>query len=263
MNCKERLRTGLSLIALALLFALVFAPLSSAATAPSKLTASWQIAMKNGYGNTTTTFESTDKMNLSILPPMMLQLAGVRSLSIYSQRQESELARYYLGYYSSGNQTIKVGNDTEDPTPRNISVNLASYSLSRGDTLMLNIVDPANVTEFSTAVTIEIDIDAIINNLRNTFAGQIYALQNQITVLKYELGLAIDTVNRYIVMVVVLVGILAAYVTREKWFGKKRKGEEEKAATEFEQFMMTFITERYETGDRKKKEPEGGEGDST
>lgn len=259
---KARFGTGMSLVALALLLALVFAPLSSAATPASALTSSWQIAAKNQYGNVTTTFESSDRMNLSILPPLTIQLSGIRSLSIYSQKTSTELARYYLGYYASGNQTVKVGNATRDPAPHNVSVNLAAYSLNYGDTLMLDIIDPSNATEYSTAVTIQINIDAIINNLRNTFAGQIYGLQGQINGLNYELQLAIDTENRYLIMIVVLVGILAAYVTREKWFGKKRKGEEEKAATEFEQFMETFILERYESGDKKKQEPEGGEGDS-
>jgi len=230
---------GLAMLAIMIMTALG-AGAASAATVPQ--TAQWQIITMRGL-NETTQFEAKDLLNITVYAPRTLATGSIRNLIIYSQEQKQELARYTLGFYSSGNQTNPA---------RNVSVNLGAFpALIRGDTLLLQIQNSASGVEFTTAISIAVDINGLLDQQKQFFLGMIGAQKTDIDLLRWELGNAVDTQNRYIMMLAIVMGIVVAYVTRDQWLHKKRKTEEEKSTTEFEKFLEAYVADTYAAGDAK------------
>jgi hypothetical protein len=211
------------------------------------LTASWQIETRNEKNETTTQFEAKGFLNITVYPPTSLTTGGVRSLIVYSEKNKNELARYPLGYYSSGNQT--------SATAKTVSVNFGAFSgLIHGDTLSLQIRDPTDRIEFTTAVSVSQDVEALINSAMSVALGRIADLQRQIDYLAWQVEETARVLTNYILMLGIVIGFIVAYSTRDRWLNRKRKDEETKSTTEFENFLETFVLERYQTGDQKVEE---------
>jgi len=227
-------------IILAMMMApLLLLPSASAVT----LTSSWQIEARNSQNETTSEFEAKSIMNITVYPPSSLVAGGVRSLIIHSQSKGDEIARYSLGYYSSGNQA---------GTAKNVSVNLGVFpDLIHGDTLLIQVRNPSDQVEFTTGISVGEDIEALLEEQRQLFLGLWGQQQRDIEYLEWQLGEAVRTMNNYLMMLGIVIGFVIAYVTRDRWLSRKRKDEEAKSVNEFENFLEAFILERYQSGDQK------------
>ena len=222
---------------------LLFVPLSVGATSAVTLTASWQIITADIGGNLTSTFNASQTMNITVYPPETLTIGGIRSLVVWSTEQANELTRYTLGYYASGK------NQSADP--HSVAVNLGAFPrLIHGDTLLIQIRGVGDVIESTTAVSIQQDVDALLNELKKTMFGMIGNLQNDLDFLRVTTNYALDLQNRYLIGMVIAFVILVAYVTRDKWFSRKKIAEQTKSNSEFEAFLEAFILERYSPGDK-------------
>lgn len=232
------MKSAVSLLLLAALLSVALVPGASAAP----LTASWQIETRNESGETTTTFEPDSILNITIYPPQSLATGGIRSLIVWSQADSKELVRYSLGYYANGNQT---------ETPKNVSVNLgAFYSLIRGDNLLLQIRSPIEAVEFTAAISVSVDVEALLEEQKQFLLSLWSRQQRDIEYLRWQLDEAVRTLNNYLMVLGIVIGFVVAYVTRDHWLNKKRKDEVEKSTTEFEQFLEAFILEHYQSGDK-------------
>lgn len=229
-----------------ILMGILLIPLFVPSASAVSLTSSWQIETYNESVKTTE-FEAKSFLNISVYPPQTLATGGVRLLTVYSQAEQIEIARYSLGYYPSG------GNQTE--TPRNISVNLGAFpQLIHGDTLLLQILDPVDAVEFTAAISVSEDIDALLEAERKLFLGLFGDLEKEIALLRWQIGETGRTLTNYILVLGIVMGVMVAYITRDTWLNRKRKDDEQKSTTEFEAFLETFVLERYQSGDQKEEE---------
>ena len=53
----------------------------------------------------------------------------------------------------------------------------------------------------------------------------------------------------YIAVMGIVIAFLVAYSTRDLWYSKRKRTEQEKSDSEFEQFLEAFIVERHSAGD--------------
>ena len=230
-----------------LLLPLLLAPSASAAVT---LTGSWQIETRNELNETTTQFQAKGFLNITVYPPSTLITGGVRSVTVSG---DEELARYSLGYYSSGMQN--------DSSPKKVSFNLGAFpELIHGATLLVQIRGPTDAVEFSAAVSVREDIEALLEQQRQLFFGALGDLQRKIDYLSWQVDEMGRNLTNYIITLGVVIGFIVAYVTRDRWLNRKRKDDEDKSATEFEVFLETFVLERYQTGDLKEHEVKINEG---
>jgi len=228
------------LLSVAILMVLLLGSMSMPHAAA--LTSSWQIVTKDTGGNATNAFQATSIMNVTILPPGSLTIGGVRSLVVWSTTQKAEFTRYTLGYYPSGSNQSQV--------PKNLVINLGAFSsLINGDTLLLQIRSSTDSIEFTTAVTVQVDFKALLKQQQDYFYGLFNDLQNQIYKQGYEMSSEIDTLMRYIAVMGIVIAFLVAYSTRDLWYSKRKRTEQEKSDSEFEQFLEAFIVERHSAGD--------------
>ena len=209
----------------------------------SALTSSWQIITKDSGGNTTNKFEAKSIMNITVLPPQSIPVGGVRSLVVWSTTQGKELTRYSLGYYPSGANQSAV--------QRNLTINLGAFvQLIHGDTLLLQVRNVADAIEYTTAVTVAVDVDALLKQQADTFYGLLQGLRQDMAQQNYVFQVALDTDTKYIEVLAVIMIILAAYTTKDMWYGRKKVTEQVKSEGEFEQFLEALIVERHTAGDK-------------
>ena len=104
-------------------------------------------------------------------------------------------------------------------------------------------------SEFTTAVTVQVDFKALLKQQQDYFYGLFNDLQNQIYKQGYEMSSEIDTLMRYIAVMGIVIAFLVAYSTRDLWYSKRKRTEQEKSDSEFEQFLEAFIVERHSAGD--------------
>lgn len=226
-----------------LVLALLLVPAMMVPSASAAQTNSWQIIPLTSNRTVSYTFEPSKTMNVTVYAPRNLTTGGVRSLALFSQKQGSELSRYSLGYFSSGVQPY---------TAHNVSINLRAFpQLIHGDTLLLQVRNPSEVVEGYAAVTVAVDIEALLKEQRDLFYALWAAQQNTIQQMRNEMANLIDTANRYIMMLAIALAFVIAYVTRDRWYNRKRIEEEEKSASDFEQFLIEYVSERYAPGDTK------------
>ena len=210
--------------------------------ASAALTSSWQIITKEG-GNTTNKFEAKDIMNITVLSPQSIPVGGVRSLIVWSTSESKELTRYSLGYYPSGSNQSAI--------PRNLTINLGAFpQLIHGDTLLLQIRSVSEAVEYTTAVTVAVDVDALLKQQADTFYGLIQGLRQDMAQQNYAFQMALDSDTKYIEVMAVIIIFLAAYTTKDMWYGRKKATEQVKSEGEFEQFLEALIVERHSAGDK-------------
>ncbi|TLZ48526.1 MAG: hypothetical protein E6K18_08795 [Methanobacteriota archaeon] len=182
-------------------------------------------------------------MNITVLAPQSISVGGVRSLIVWSTTQSKELTRYSLGYYPSG--------ANQSATPRNLSINLGAFvQLIHGDTLLLQIRNVADSIEYTTAVSVAVDVDALLKQQADTFYGLLQGLRQDMAQQNYVFQMALDSDTKYIEVMAVIIIFLAAYTTRDMWYGRKKVTEQVKSESEFEQFLEALIVERHTAGDK-------------
>jgi hypothetical protein len=223
------MKVNAAILMAALLLVVTLVPSTASAAAPPPQGPNWVILTFKD-GNLTSSFTATSLLNVSVYAPKTISAGSVRSLVLYSQAQKAEMVRYTLGYFGSGNQTNKA---------YNTSINLGAFnSLIRGDTILIQIQNSANVVEASSAVSVAVDVAALLDQQKQFFLGIINANDARYANLFWQLSQTIELQGRYLLMLAIIVAILYAYSTREYWLTKRKRTEEAKSANEFETFVI-------------------------
>src|SRR5205823_15129630 len=75
------------------------------------------------------------------------------------------------------------------------------------------------------AVSIAVDIQALLDQQKAFFLGLIQSQNGRIDLLEWSLGNAVDSMNRYLMMLAIVVAIVVAYVTRDQWRSEEHTSE--------------------------------------